>query len=118
MQDNNDLWADPCTRYCDESGVEYAHGTPRDLALQIKQKDATIFKLRSDAERAMMISIYAKRVVEAIDKSERMYRALCEGVRLHFHKTEMKSLDEDLALLRALVCENEIPPNYPLDTQE
>lgn len=36
MSQEEDIWAVPATRYCDEDGVEYARGTPHELASQIK----------------------------------------------------------------------------------
>ena len=114
---SDDLWADPCTSYC-EDGIEYACGTPRDLALQIKQKDATIDKLRDQLDASIMVGLHGRRIVEAIDNAERTYLALCEGIRIYFNKSDMNLFMDDIDSLRELVCKKEISPNYPLDTQE
>lgn len=41
-QSDDDLWKEAATRYCDENGVEYARGTPRELAEQVRKLKAEL----------------------------------------------------------------------------
>lgn len=71
-QQNNDdeLWADPVTRYCDEDGKEYARGTPQELANQIKA-------LRASAE---LILFHLAHAVKSFDSANPHERVVCFGI--------------------------------------
>lgn len=49
---SDELWADPVVRYCDDAGVEYARGTPKELAIQVKALKADIATYRAAYELA------------------------------------------------------------------
>lgn len=49
---SDELWDDPVVRYCDDDGVEYARGTPKELASQIKALKADLATYRAAYELA------------------------------------------------------------------